>query len=215
MIKAVIFDLDGTLGDTLPLCIEAFKKSIEPLAGKKLSDNEIIATFGPSEEGTIQQLIPDHYEQGVKDYLKYYQELHSMSMSPFDGIVELLEYLRSSELIAALVTGKGHKSARITLEIYGISDMFDMVETGWIKGPRKVEGIQAVLAKYNLMPEEAVYIGDTASDIKSARDAGIAIWSAAWSSTANISELQESMPDMIFTEIETLKMHMQKICSSY
>jgi beta-phosphoglucomutase-like phosphatase (HAD superfamily) len=44
-IKAVIFDLDGTVADTLPLCIAAFKKSVEPLLGKTVSEEEIIATF--------------------------------------------------------------------------------------------------------------------------------------------------------------------------
>lgn len=70
-ISAVIFDLDGTLANTLPLCIRAFRASIEPLANRALSDQEIIATFGPSEEGTIMKLAPDHYEQGVADYLAH------------------------------------------------------------------------------------------------------------------------------------------------
>jgi phosphoglycolate phosphatase/pyrophosphatase PpaX len=46
-IKGVIFDLDGTLANTLPLCIQAFRQSVEPLTLKPLSDAEIIATFGP------------------------------------------------------------------------------------------------------------------------------------------------------------------------
>ncbi|HXS57064.1 MAG TPA: HAD hydrolase-like protein, partial [Hanamia sp.] len=68
-IKAVIFDLDGTLANTLPLCIRAFRKSIEPLINRSVSDAEIVATFGPSEEGTIMALAPDHYKKGVTDYL--------------------------------------------------------------------------------------------------------------------------------------------------
>jgi len=64
-IKAVIFDLDGTLGNTVPLCVEAFKKSIEPLINRTVADTEIIATFGPSEEGTIMALAPDFYEKGI------------------------------------------------------------------------------------------------------------------------------------------------------
>ncbi len=46
-IKAVIFDLDGTLADTLPLCIQAFRQSVEPLIKRSISDDDIIATFGP------------------------------------------------------------------------------------------------------------------------------------------------------------------------
>ena len=59
MLKAVLFDLDGTIGNTLPLCITAFRESIEPLAGRSLTDEEIVRTFGPSEEGTIAVLLPE------------------------------------------------------------------------------------------------------------------------------------------------------------
>ena len=68
-IKCVIFDLDGTIGDTVPLCIKAFKEAIEPLINRSVSNEEIIATFGPSEEGTIMALAPEFYEKGVEDYL--------------------------------------------------------------------------------------------------------------------------------------------------
>lgn len=70
MIKVVIFDFDGTVADTLPLCIEAFRRSIEPLAGKALSDQDIVSTFGPTEDGTIRALVPEHYEQALQDYLR-------------------------------------------------------------------------------------------------------------------------------------------------
>ncbi len=92
-IKCVIFDLDGTVGDTVPLCIKAFKKSIEPLINKNVSDEEIIATFGPSEEGTIMALAPNFYDKGVEDYLKYYEEYHEMCPKPFDGIIDILKFL--------------------------------------------------------------------------------------------------------------------------
>ena len=69
MLKAVLFDFDGTVGNTLPLCIAAFQKAITPLAGRSFSEREIVATFGPSEEGTIRALIPQFYEQGVEGYL--------------------------------------------------------------------------------------------------------------------------------------------------
>ena len=205
MIKAVIFDLDGTIADTLPLCIAAFRKSIEPLAGKELSDEEIVATFGPSEEGTIQQLIPQDYHQGLKDYLKYYREQHDMCPRPFEGIIEIIDHLRDSKIIAAMVTGKGPQSTEISLEHYGLKDKFAMIETGWAKGPRKVEGISAVLNKFNINPEETVYVGDTVSDIVSAREVKVPVISAAWSSTADISALQQNKPDMLFKKVEEFK----------
>lgn len=112
-IKAVIFDLDGTIGDTLPLCIQAFRQSVEPLINRSISDAEIIATFGPSEEGTIMALAPDDFEKGVADYLHFYEKLHNMCAVPFEGIPALLSTLKNKGVRIAMVTGKGKYSTDI------------------------------------------------------------------------------------------------------
>src|SRR3569833_1791340 len=109
-IKGVIFDLDGTLADTLPLCVQAFRQSIEPLTSRPLTETKIIATFGPSEEGTIMALAPRHYEQGVASYLQYYETLHDMCPEPFEDIRELLSFLKDLGIRVAMVTGKGPHS---------------------------------------------------------------------------------------------------------
>ena len=114
-IKAIIFDLDGTLANTLPLCIQAFRQSVEPLINKPVTDEEIIATFGPSEEGTIMALAPDYYDQGVADYLHHYRSLHYLCPVPFEGIKELLIMLQNKGVRLAMVTGKGKLSTAISL----------------------------------------------------------------------------------------------------
>jgi len=111
-IKAMIFDLDGTIGDTVPLCIDAFRKSINPFMKRGISDEEIIATFGPSEEGTIKALIPEHYEEGIEQYLYYYKKLHKKCPKPFDGIVEVISDLKKKGILVSMVTGKGSKGCR-------------------------------------------------------------------------------------------------------
>src|ERR1700731_2674840 len=109
-IKAVIFDLDGTLANTLPLCIRAFRESVSPLIHRSVTDEEIIATFGPSEEGTIMALAPDHYARGVADYLHFYKAYHESCPRPFDGIRELLQVLQEKGVRIGMVTGKGKHS---------------------------------------------------------------------------------------------------------
>ncbi len=160
-IKGVIFDLDGTIGNTLPLCIRAFRQSIEPLALKTLSDEDIIATFGPSEEGTIQTLIPDHYEQGIVNYLQFYESLHDICPDPFPGIAGLLNQLKDKGIRIAMVTGKGKHSTAISLKKFGLGDYFEPVETGSPTGPVKVEGITAVLQHWqDLDKDSIIYVGD-------------------------------------------------------
>lgn len=200
--KVVIFDLDGTIGNTLPLCIEAFRHSVETLSGKSISDEEIIATFGPSEEGSILKLIPNAYEKGVADYLCWYEQLHDMCPKAFDGIPELITELKGRGVQLAMVTGKGVHSTRISLQRFGMSDCFDIVETGHSKGPRKEEGLRSVLYFYTgIDKKEVLYVGDAPSDILACQHTGIAIAAAAWADTACPEKLLELKPDVLFYSI--------------
>lgn len=201
-IKAVIFDLDGTLGNTIPLCVEAFRIAIEPLIGRTISDEEIIETFGPSEEGTIKAFIPDKYDQGVSDYLYNYEKLHKKFPKPFDGIISLLNDLKQRNIRIAMVTGKGMHSTNITLQKFGITHLFEKIETGHIEGARKFEGINAVLDYFHdLDKNEIIYVGDAPSDIIACNQVGISVIAAAWAETAEPERLSELKPDEIFYSI--------------
>lgn len=198
-IKAVIFDLDGTLANTIPLCIAAFRKSIEPLINRAVSDEEIIATFGPSEEGTILALIPDHYEKGVSDYLKFYDTFHEMCPTPFEGIAEILSDLKNKQIRIAMVTGKGKYSTDISLDRFKLAHFFEIIETGIPGGPRKAQAIEIVLDFFKpLKKEEVIYVGDAPSDILASRKAGIRVIAAAWAETAEPEKLKELAPDELF-----------------
>ncbi|MFX1704968.1 HAD-IA family hydrolase [Chitinophaga sp. CC14] len=202
-IKAVIFDLDGTLANTLPLCIRAFKESVQPLLQRTLSDEEIVATFGPSEEGTIMALVPGHYNEGVSSYLHLYAELHSMCPAPFEGMPEILQMLKQKNVPVAMVTGKGEHSTAISLKYFSLADYFSMIETGSPLGPRKVQGIQAVLKAWpEIDKREVIYVGDAPSDITASRTAGISVVAAAWASTANAEILESMIPDALFLNIQ-------------
>jgi len=202
-IKAVIFDLDGTLANTLPLCIQAFRQSVEPLINRSISDAEIIATFGPSEEGTIMTLAPNHYDKGVSDYLYYYENLHEMCPVPFDGIKDVLQTLKNKGIRIAMVTGKGKQSTDISLRHFELPHFFEIIETGSPKGARKAEGIQLILDWLSdIRKDEEIYVGDAPSDIIASRKVGIPVVAAAWVDTAEPEKLQELKPDELFYTIK-------------
>jgi phosphoglycolate phosphatase-like HAD superfamily hydrolase len=200
-VKAILFDLDGTIGNTLPLCIAAFREAIEPLAARQLTDEEIIATFGPSEEGTIASLLPEKQAEGLNQYLLRYGELHGRWPDPFDGVMEILSYLRARQIFVGLVTGKGGESTKLTLRNYGLEDYFDVVKTGASSGPVKDQRIEEVIEEFSLQREEILYVGDAPSDVKACRDCRIKIAAAAWAPTAHAGELEEMRPDFIFRSI--------------
>ena len=211
MVKAVIFDLDGTIGDTLPLIIKAFREAIEPSIGRSLSDEEIMETFGPSAERTILALVPEHYEEVFKSYLHNYQTHHAEYPEPFDGIKELMQYLKSKQLLLGLVTSKGAQGTQITLRQYGMENVFDGMDTGVLEGPRKPEGLKAVLSQFGIQPQEAVYVGDTATDIMVCRQVGIPVISAAWSGMAETEKLKEMNPNFTFESVKAFSDYLKSI----
>ena len=200
-IRGVLFDLDGTLGNTLPVCIGAFRKAIEPFAGRELSDAEIVATFGPSEEGTVHVLAPGHADEALAGYLHYYALLHDSCPEPFAGVVEMLTDLQARGVKLALVTGKGQGSADIPLARLSLAPFFEHIEVGSALGPRKPEAITDILRRWEMEPTAAVYVGDAPSDIPSARKAGTYAVAAAWAATAEPDLLRAENPDALFLNL--------------
>ncbi|MFD1143180.1 HAD family hydrolase [Larkinella insperata] len=205
MLKAVIFDFDGTLADTLPLCIKAFRMAIEPHLSRTVSDEEIIATFGPSEEGTIKSLIPDRFDEGLSAYHEYYTSYHSEVPTLFEGVEELLALLRQRGVRLALVTGKALKSALISLDFYRIKDCFEQIGHGDLTKGHKAKNIRRILTEWGLEPDEVVYVGDAPSDITACREAGVAIVSAAWAATAEPDLLRSMEPDALLFSVPDLQ----------
>lgn len=212
MTKAILFDLDGTIGDTLPLCLAAFRKSIEPLANKHVSDREILDTFGPSEEATIKSLVPDDkFDQGLHGYWHWYEKLHDMCPEPFPGIREILEEIRNKGVFLGLVTGKAKTSADMSLRRFGLESFFQDSEYGWPLGPRKFDAITALLKRNSLPAAESVYVGDAPSDITASHEAGVKIAAAAWAGTAEPDRLENLKPDWLLKSIDEFSVLVHKL----
>jgi phosphoglycolate phosphatase/pyrophosphatase PpaX len=205
-LKCVIFDMDGTMIDSLPLCVEAFRLAAEPIAQRTISEEEIFAAFGPSDEGTIRVIVPDAVETCMEQFLYHYRRLHPvMCPKPFDGIIDILEELKSRRILIGLVTGKGPRSLAITFEELGFEHYFDAIETGSPLYANKPECLRNILRKFNLAPSETVYIGDSPSDITACREVSIPIYSAVWAKKDDLPKLQSLRPDHIVHSVEDLK----------
>ena len=202
-IKAAIFDIDGTLGDTLPLCIQAFRQTVEPLVHHPLTDEEIKATLGPNEAGTIKKLAPgSDYDGAVTDFLHHYKALHHMYPQPFDGIVDLLETLKSKGVHLAVATAKGKESGEITLQQFGITSFFSIVKNGSLDGQQKPGDMEQIIESFgDVTKEETIYVGDSPSDITDSRKAGVVAIAVTWATTAEPEELEKEQPDVLFHKV--------------
>ncbi len=209
MIKTAIFDFDGTLADTPPLCYEAFRRSVHDLVGRLPSDEEVERCFGPDDLGVIQLLIPerpDLHEAGRALYVKHYEQLHAvLAPAPFHGAADLLRHLQGLGIQLAMVTGKAIETADISLRFYGLKEFFPVIETGSPAGGVKPERIRSAMARLNTCPADTVYIGDAPTDVDACREVGIRILAAAWGPNADKARLEARRPDYLLSRFEDMK----------
>jgi pyrophosphatase PpaX len=198
-LKGFIFDLDGTLLNTIPVCYVAFRKTFQKYLGRHYSDQEIASLFGPTEEGIFKKILPHCWQDALADYLTEYEKEQKGS-TPFPGIVDILTLLKSNHLRLAIVSGKGLASMNISLNETGLSPFFETVITGSETGAEKPFHIRQVLKAWKIAPEEAAYIGDTVYDVKAAKEVGLLPIGALWARTAEIKEITAAHPFVYFTE---------------
>lgn len=211
-IKAMIFDLDGTLVDTLPVIFPAFRETFLRFSGRLYSDEEITAMFGPTEEGMIAPRVnPSVYHQAYDFLIHRYTELHRSLSEPFPGVMKLLKRLRSLGIRRGIVTGKGIGTAQVTIEMLGLDIYIEELAIGSHSGPDKPRALRQMLAKWGLNAEEAAYVGDVPSDVDAAREVGMIPFGAAWASS---SKIQADTPaEEIFYTVEDLLAWVEKNCA--
>jgi pyrophosphatase PpaX len=200
-LDGVIFDLDGTLGDTLPVCFAAFRRALEGFSGRHYTDEEIAGLFGPSEEGMIQRMVPDGWQACLEAYLAAYEEESARSARLFPGIETALRLLRDRGVALAVVTGKGADSAAISLKHLRLAEFFDVVETGSPDGSVKPLAIRRVLAKWGAAAERVAYVGDVPTDMEAAKEAGVIPLAAGWAATSDADTLSALSPLETFRDV--------------
>ncbi len=204
MLRGFIFDLDGTLGDTLPVCYAAFRSTLAHFVGRTFTDREIAAMFGPCEEGILREWVPDRSDEAMEMFLREYERAHERCEAPFDGVATILARLAEAGRPLGIVTGKGAQTARISLARMGLEEWFADVEAGSPGGGIKPAAIRLILGRWGVEPTEAVYLGDTASDMRAAREVGMVAVGAAWAPGVDIAALEGERPDRVFRSVDEL-----------
>lgn len=206
-ISGVIFDLDGTLGNSLPVSVESIIRTVAAFTGKTYTYDEIVAHFGPTEQGILCQLVPEQdCEASYRRFLQEYESLNRQGdYGVFPGIPEVLDLLRAHQVPTAVVTGKGPDSTRISLRYFGLADAFEIVKTGGLDGPIKDVCIREVAADWGVPLEEIVYVGDGSADVDLSRKAGVKPISVAWAGTEPAADLAAKNPYRLFTQVEDLR----------
>jgi pyrophosphatase PpaX len=205
LFDGIIFDIDGTLSSTNELIFASFNHVSKKYLNRTFTDEELIALFGPTEDVILKDWCGDNYENAREDYYSFYSENHLKMASDYPGIKKIVEHLKNKKVYLSIYTGKGRDAAIITLKKTGLYDYFDMIMTGDDVKEHKpsAEGILNFVNKFNLDPERVLMVGDSPSDIKAARSAGVKIASVVWDSYAK-EDVIKLGSDYIFYSVEEL-----------
>ena len=175
--QAVLFDLDGTLVDSLPTIGAAMSAALKEF-GHHIDVATIIPQIGapmPVLAAELTGASEDEAEQINERYLSLYYDDFIQKTKPFDGATELLDRLRAAGVALGVVTNKNEHGAHMMVDIQGWKPTFDVVvgrdttarPKPWPDGT--LHGLQVLGAT----PEQAALVGDTEFDMGAGRDAGL------------------------------------------
>jgi phosphoglycolate phosphatase-like HAD superfamily hydrolase len=201
VLQGIMFDLDGTLAETLPVCLTALRRTFQRYFGEEWSDERLLSHFGPTEEGVIKRLLPDKASECLDLYYTEYVKAHEICPEPFPGIIDSLDLLKQRNIPLAIVTAKGARTAHISLEILSLSSYFPIVECGFEDASNKPVSIRKVLEVWGIDPCKIAYLGDRRSDIRAARETGLIPLAAAWSEKTDYDLLLSMNPTELFRSV--------------
>ena len=184
--KTVIFDLDGTLLNTLDDIRDSLNVALSKFGFKERSLEEVRKAVGYASKELLARTLEGGYEnpqlQTVLDYyLEYYEKHSNIKTKPYEGIIELLEELREQGVRVAIVSNKPQEAVSIlSREIFG--DLVELAIGESAELPRKPNPAMLLKAVEELgcAKEECVYVGDTEVDVQTARNAEMDIIVVLW-----------------------------------
>lgn len=205
LFDAFIFDIDGTLTSTNQLIFDSFNFIANKYLSKTFTDEEIISMFGPTEDVILKEWCGERFLEARKEYYTYYSEHHGIA-GLYEGIKEILEHLKSKNYPIGIFTGKGRDASLITLKKLEVDHYFDLIVTGDdVKNHKpSPEGIQKFVNHFKLKPEKVLMIGDSVSDVKASREAGIKIASVLWDSYGS-EEVKALNSDYYYLSVKKLR----------
>ena len=199
--------MDGTLTQTNQLIYDSFNHVAEKYINKRLTPKEIVALFGPPEKEAVENMIgSSHIDDAMREYYLFYREKHNELASLYPGIKQLLEFVKKKGLLVCLFTGKGSRTTQISLEEFGIAKYFDMIVTGDDVEHFKPsgDGINRIMKRFSLRPEEVLMVGDSVADIKASRESGVRVAAVVWDSYSKETVIQ-TVADHLFHTVQEFR----------
>jgi phosphoglycolate phosphatase len=206
-VRALIFDLDGTLIDSeldLALSVNA---TLVHLGRKTLPHEQIFGYIGQGAPRLIEQALgaggtPEECQRGLEFFLNYYREHMLDHTVTHPGVREGLSALEGRSM--AVLTNKPVRFSRMILEGLGLARYFRFIYGGNSFQTKKPEptGMQVLLRDFGVGPKQVLLVGDSEIDVRTARNAGT--WCCCVTYGLGKDRLAQEPPDLLIDSLTEL-----------
>jgi len=183
-IDTVLFDLDGTLADSVELILAAYRHTMQRCLGHVPADELWLAGLGTPLATQLHEFASDaeQHELMRVTFREFSNEHHDEMLGSYDGISELLSELQKRQIKLALVTSKHRASSLRAFRVLGLMGIFEVLvcaDTVERHKPDPMPVLQA-LEQLGSEPGRAIFVGDSPHDMVSGRRAGVRTAVACW-----------------------------------
>ncbi len=187
--RACIFDLDGTLTDTLESLTYSVGETLKEMGLPNISEDECRSFVGNGARVLMERSLQaageaggERLDEGMAIYGRIFDANCTYHVTPYEGITGMLEALKKKKVKLAVLSNKPHRqTVKVVREIFG-EDIFEYIQGQQEGIERKPDpaGVRWLLEMMQITREECLYVGDSEVDIQTGKNAGVQTVSVAW-----------------------------------
>lgn len=202
--SCVLFDLDGTVIDTVADCASAINRTMELFSFPIHTYDEVKSYLNNGARMLIRRALPEEQQQNealiddvLSKYVGFYRECCTVDSKVYDGVMEMLEGLHADGIKLGIVTNKPDIQTKIMIPHY-FKDLFGYFEGNSENAPVKPDArrVDMALCALGKTRNDTFFVGDSSVDVQTAKNAGIPSVGVAWG-FAGIDGFVGNMPTRI------------------
>jgi phosphoglycolate phosphatase len=210
-LKAFIFDLDGTLIDSLVDIAESINRMLDARGYPRCEQEVFKQMVGDGMEKLVERALPESVRSEelikvcVEEYRAHYDVLWNAQTRPYPGIVAMLAELKARGMKLGVISNKAHRFTVPMTEHFFGTGVFDHILGQRAEVPRKPapEGAHEMAALLGLPTNEMAYVGDSGIDMQFAKSSGMRAVGVRWGFRSE-AELVECGADVLISSAQEL-----------